>query len=419
MASVVVKNTSSIIWMGDIEANMDEEYIKSAFAAAGYKALEVKEMKKHGSADRATFCFVDFGDVDTATEVLNNLQNEPIPEAEGDLRFNLNKSDYGTRSKIGGTKEYSLFVGDITKEVTDVELLEFFQRSYESVRAAKIVVDAKGKKKSYGFVRFFDEEEYKQALEEMAGAVGLGQRPIRVSKGTKKDKKKKGEDGKTTGATDAQAGDKKNSTTAAATTATTTAVPQLPPPADMQEMFAQYPGMAALWQMMQLMQNPRMQAFVLHMHTCMQQFEYNLLTQQAPPPNAQAQNWRAAAEAWKIEQQQLLEKKENAAAGIPMDEAPAVSATAADVDLSVNPLLTPGMNPMQAYMLNKPFHMETEDDDALVEHTMEVDVASLNQALVERDEMLFLEVEESRWSGEHYTARLTEHRPRATAIKTS
>jgi len=416
MSSVVVKNTSSIIWMGDIEPHMDEEFVKSAFTASGYKTVEVKEMKKRGSVDRATFCFVDFGDVDTATEVLNNLQNEPIPEAEGDKRFNLNKSDYGARSKVGGAKEYSLFVGDITKEVTDVELLEFFQTSYESVRAAKIVVDAKGKKKSYGFVRFFDEAEYKRALEEMAGATGLGQRAIRVSKGTKKDKKKKAEADKAAGAADAPAPDEKKSATSS-TTATPTA--QLPPPADMQEMFAQYPGMAALWQMMTLMQNPQMQAFVLHMHTCMKQFEYNLLTQQAPPPDAQAQNWRAAAEAWKLEQQQLLEKKENAVTTgeIPMDEAPAVTLATDATDS--NPVLTPGMNPMQAYMLNKPFHMETGEDDGLVEHTMEVDVASLNQALVERDEMLFLELEESRWSVEHYTTRFTEHRAPAARIRTS
>merc|ERR1739848_554475 len=175
-------------------------------------------------------------------------------------------------------------------------------------------------------------------------------------------------------------------------------------------MFAQYPGMGALWQMMQMMQNPQMQAFVLHMHTCMQQFEYNLMAQQAPPPTAQAQNWRAAAEAWKIEQQQLAVKKDNTTAGVPMDEAPAISTATTEVDTSMNPILAPGMNPMQAYMLNKPFHMEAEDDDALVEHTMDVDVASLNQALVEREEMLFLEMEESRWSSEHYTTRLTEHR---------
>ena len=57
-------------------------------------------------------------------------------------RFRLNRSEYG-RSAVGDT-EYSLFVGDLSPEVSDDMLLDFFRKRYKSVRVAKIVCDDNG-----------------------------------------------------------------------------------------------------------------------------------------------------------------------------------------------------------------------------------------------------------------------------------
>lgn len=35
--------------------------------------------------------------------------------------------------------------------------------------------------RGFGFVRFFDEDQFKQALNEMNGVKGLGKRPIKVN----------------------------------------------------------------------------------------------------------------------------------------------------------------------------------------------------------------------------------------------
>ena len=54
----------------------------------------------------------------------------------------MNRSEYG-RSAVGDT-EYSLFVGDLSPEVSDDMLLDFFRKRYTSVRVAKVVCDDSG-----------------------------------------------------------------------------------------------------------------------------------------------------------------------------------------------------------------------------------------------------------------------------------
>jgi len=173
---------SATIWMGGIDANMDSTFITEAFANVGFTALEVKEIFHKATGERASYCFVDFGDVNIAREVLIKVNNVPIPGTDEKV-FKLNRSEYGRSS--GGNIEYSMFVGDLTAEVTDDQLLDFFRKRYPSVRAAKVVVDNKDVPKGYGFVRFYNEEEHESALKQMQGMKGLGQRQIRVNRATK------------------------------------------------------------------------------------------------------------------------------------------------------------------------------------------------------------------------------------------
>ena len=84
--------------------------------------------------------------------------------------------------------EFSVFVGDLAGSVTDEMLLELFQTYYSSIRSAKVVFDLNtGLSKGYGFVRFGDESEQQNALVQMKGVV-CGNRPIRVSIATPKNR---------------------------------------------------------------------------------------------------------------------------------------------------------------------------------------------------------------------------------------
>lgn len=74
-----------------------------------------------------------------------------------------------------------MFVGDLSPEVTDYTLQEFFRPYFPSTRSAKVVTEPlTGCSKGFGFVRFSDEAERDRAVESMNGQWLCG-RMIRVS----------------------------------------------------------------------------------------------------------------------------------------------------------------------------------------------------------------------------------------------
>lgn len=173
------------LWMGDLDGYMDEAFISSAFAAMGEAVVSVKMIKNRATGSPAGYCFVDFGDYTVSQKVMTKLSGLPIPGSNPIKRFKLNWATYGKDSFTQGP-EYSIFVGDLSPDVTDNALQEFFQRKFPSCKAAKVVLDTAGNSRGYGFVRFTDEMEHRQAMIDMQGAVGCGSKPLRVSAATPK-----------------------------------------------------------------------------------------------------------------------------------------------------------------------------------------------------------------------------------------
>jgi RNA recognition motif-containing protein len=84
--------------------------------------------------------------------------------------------------------EYSIFVGDLGPEVNEYVLVSLFQSRFPSCKSAKIMTDPiSGMSRGYGFVRFSDEQDQQRALNEMQG-VYCGNRPMRISTATPKNK---------------------------------------------------------------------------------------------------------------------------------------------------------------------------------------------------------------------------------------
>ncbi|KXJ11213.1 tRNA selenocysteine 1-associated protein 1 isoform X2 [Exaiptasia diaphana] len=175
----------STLWMGDLDTYMDEAFVTNAFAAMGETIVSVKIIKNRTTGAPAGYCFVDFSDSNSAQRALTKLNGLPVTGSNPIKRYKLNWATYGKDLTNLGP-EFSIFVGDLTPEVTDVELQDFFQKKFSSCKAAKVVLDASGNSRGYGFVRFFDEREHKRAMTEMQGAVGCGGKPIRVSAATPK-----------------------------------------------------------------------------------------------------------------------------------------------------------------------------------------------------------------------------------------
>ncbi|RUS83341.1 hypothetical protein EGW08_008888 [Elysia chlorotica] len=171
---------STSLWMGDL-GDLDEHSIISAFAQWGEVVMNIKMMRdpnNAGSLKPGNFCFVEFPDVDSAQRVLHRLNGKYIPGKPG-RRFKLNPASYGKEHEL--LPEFSLYVGELSWNVDDYQLYQFFQKRYKSVRGAKVVMDQNMKSKGFGFVRFSDEGEQQRALIEMQHMTGLGRRPIKVS----------------------------------------------------------------------------------------------------------------------------------------------------------------------------------------------------------------------------------------------
>ena len=94
---------------------------------------------------------------------------------------------YSTRLQPG-EPDTSIWVGDLTPEVDDFALYNYFTQRYQTVRCAKVVLDDGGFSKGYGFVRFGSEGEQQHALAHMSGEVGLGSKPIKVSMANQKNR---------------------------------------------------------------------------------------------------------------------------------------------------------------------------------------------------------------------------------------
>ena len=80
-----------------------------------------------------------------------------------------------------------IYVGNLDYALQEDELMEIFSEVGE-VNSAKIIKDREtGKSKGFGFVEFTNEEDAKNAIEEMNGTEVMG-RTIRVNQARKPNK---------------------------------------------------------------------------------------------------------------------------------------------------------------------------------------------------------------------------------------
>ncbi|XP_054877858.1 tRNA selenocysteine 1-associated protein 1-like isoform X1 [Poeciliopsis prolifica] len=173
----------STLWMGNLETYMDEKFITRAFSTMGEQVVNVRIIRNKMTGSPSPrgalgYCFVEMSDEATAERCLRKVNGKSMPGASPPTRFKLNRATFG---KQEAGQMFSLFVGDLTPEVDDGMLYEFFYNRYPSCRGGKVVLDSMGNSKGCGFVQFPDERLQKRALDECQGAVGLGGKPLRLS----------------------------------------------------------------------------------------------------------------------------------------------------------------------------------------------------------------------------------------------
>ena len=135
----------------------------------------------------AGYCFVDFSSPQAAAKALG-LNGQQMPNSSRPFKLNWASGGGLADRRDDRGPEYSIFVGDLGPEVNEYVLVSLFQSRFPSCKSAKIMTDPlSGMSRGYGFVRFSDESDQQRALSEMQG-VYCGNRPMRISTATPKNK---------------------------------------------------------------------------------------------------------------------------------------------------------------------------------------------------------------------------------------
>ncbi|KAF3510930.1 hypothetical protein F2Q69_00003786 [Brassica cretica] len=173
------------LWIGDLLHWMDETYLHTCFSHTG-EVSSVKVIRNKLTCQSEGYGFVEFLTRAAAEEVLQNFNGSVMPNSEQLFRLNWASFSTGEKRAVENGPELSIFVGDLSPDVTDTLLQELFVERYPSVKSAKVVIDSNtGRSKGYGFVRFGDESERSRALTEMNGAY-CSNRQMRVGVATPK-----------------------------------------------------------------------------------------------------------------------------------------------------------------------------------------------------------------------------------------
>ncbi|KPJ03955.1 tRNA selenocysteine 1-associated protein 1 [Papilio xuthus] len=168
------------LWMGSLEPNMTESFIMAAFHRMGQRPLTVKVMRNKFTGEPAGYAFVHFQTDEEAIDAMHKLNGKPIPGTFPVVRFRLNTASREARSNLQQEREFSVWVGDLSPDVDDYSLYRVFASKYSSIKTAKVILDGTGYTKGYGFVRFGNEEEQRNALYAMNGYSGLGTKPLKI-----------------------------------------------------------------------------------------------------------------------------------------------------------------------------------------------------------------------------------------------
>ena len=173
--------------MGAIQPYWDETYLAGLFN--NFKTVvSVKIMRSTPSSSPVGYAFVEFESVDAARAVLDHFHGSTIPGTSVKFRLNWRTKSVNSddRARSGRTEVPSLYVGDLSAEVTSEQLFQAFAERFASCTSAKVIRDQNtDRSKGYGFVDFKDYNEFLQALQTMRG-VKIGSKPIRTGTGKPK-----------------------------------------------------------------------------------------------------------------------------------------------------------------------------------------------------------------------------------------
>jgi len=169
--------------MGGLADYMTEKFLREGFSSLGETDVERVEIVKNKFTGKpAGYGFVYFDTDASALMAMHKLNGKTIPNSQPPIRFQLNHSSaQASGNNPFSDREYSIWVTDLPEACTDQLLMRTFATRFDSIKTARVQTDSSHGKKPYGFVRFTDQDEQRDALIHMNGFRGMGEKPIKVS----------------------------------------------------------------------------------------------------------------------------------------------------------------------------------------------------------------------------------------------
>ncbi|KAM0751533.1 hypothetical protein T439DRAFT_212388 [Meredithblackwellia eburnea MCA 4105] len=176
---------SSSLHLGDLEPWMDEAYVRECCARMGWDGVTGVKIIR-GSSPTSGYCFLTFPSVNHAAQVLARFNASPptlMPRSSRTFKLNWSTGLPGAQPRWDG--EFSVFVGDLGRDVGEAELMALFTPLFPSTKSAKIMYDpSTSLSRGYGFIRFADEGDMQRALllgQNAGSGLSLHGRTLRIS----------------------------------------------------------------------------------------------------------------------------------------------------------------------------------------------------------------------------------------------
>lgn len=185
------------VYVKNLSESYTDEDLKQLFNTFGVITSAV--IMKHENGNSKCFGFVNFQSSDSAATAVEKLNGSTTndgkvlfvgraqkkSEREAELKALFEQEKLKTSEKSQGA---NLYLKNIDKSFNDEKLKELFSE-FGTITSCKVMSDARGRSKGFGFVAFSTPEEASKAINEINGKM-VGQKPLYVSVAQRKEDRK-------------------------------------------------------------------------------------------------------------------------------------------------------------------------------------------------------------------------------------
>ena len=149
------------LWMGNIENWMNENYICQLLNSINLNPIKIRILQNDNPKN---CCFIEFDCPETADFVLEKYNGLKINNLILHLKRVISKKKENN-SQEQNDKKFTIYVGNIPKDINNEQLKNFFKHEFPSVVSSKIIFDSLTKiSKGFGFIDFSNIFDYQKAL---------------------------------------------------------------------------------------------------------------------------------------------------------------------------------------------------------------------------------------------------------------